>query len=402
MLTVSENRRYILKNGKRFNYLADTAWTALQKLTRKEMLFYLDTRKEQGFNAIHVCLLSELDGIRKPNREGFLPFFDGDVNKPCLECFDLALFFIDECLKRGMVPVVLPTWGDKFNIKEGLGPEIFTAENAYTYGEFVGRLIGEREDVIWMLGGDRPLENEYHFSVVEQMAKGIRAGEESYHLMTFHPQGEASSADFLAGKDYIDFHSIQSSHAFGGFLSEEILKQTLEKENKPCIDAECFYEDFPIGFNTEWGYRITPADIRKRIYRNLLNGAFGHAYGHQSVWRFQESCDEEYIFDWRESLRRPMAEMMKNVNILSDYVNLSSLTSKKIACNAESSVGEGFALIYFENNDAVFIDPKSEYELKSAEWFNTVNGEFSKASIKKQKNTVISPFDNDAVFIVYF
>ena len=46
MLRVSENKKYLLKDGMFFPYLADTAWTLLQRLTREEILFYIDKRKE--------------------------------------------------------------------------------------------------------------------------------------------------------------------------------------------------------------------------------------------------------------------------------------------------------------------------------------------------------------------
>ena len=44
MLTVSKNNRVLLKDGKYFPYLADTAWTLVQRLTREETVFYFDKR----------------------------------------------------------------------------------------------------------------------------------------------------------------------------------------------------------------------------------------------------------------------------------------------------------------------------------------------------------------------
>ena len=39
----------------------------------------------------------------------------------------------------GLYVGFLPTWGDKWNKKRGVGPEIFTPENAEQYGEWLGR-----------------------------------------------------------------------------------------------------------------------------------------------------------------------------------------------------------------------------------------------------------------------
>jgi Protein of unknown function (DUF4038) len=83
---------------------------------------------------------------------------------------------------------MLPTWGDKWNQKWGVGPEIFTPESAHAYGAFLGRRYAQRP-IIWILGGDRPIETEAHRLVVRAMAAGLRAGEGGRHLLGFHSWG---------------------------------------------------------------------------------------------------------------------------------------------------------------------------------------------------------------------
>lgn len=333
MITVSENKRYLEKNGKYYPYLADTAWTLLQKLTRNEIVFYLDKRVSQGFNAIQVSVISELNGIRTPNREGNLPFIGENLKKPNFEYFDLLMFLMKECDKRNITLMLLPTWGDKFNKKWGIGPEIFTPENAYFYGRFLAGFAGKYE-IIFMLGGDRPIETEVHREIINEMAQGIRDGESVRHLITYHPCGETSSLQFLKNCDYIDFHCLQSGHSFGGYESEKMISKVLKKEKKPCLDAECFYEDFPIDFNTDWNYRFTSSDIRKRIYRNMMAGALGTVYGHQSVWCFKCFADSEYPFDWKTALDRPMANEIKNINVFLNNIDITDMKPFKSCYNA--------------------------------------------------------------------
>lgn len=402
MLRVSENKKYLLKDGMFFPYLADTAWTLLQRLTREEILFYLDKRKEQGFNAVQVSAISELDGIRVPNREGYLPFESGKVGTPDQDYFSMVTFLADECEKREMVLVLLLTWGDKFNKKWGIGPEIFTPENSFLYGNFLANLIGNRENVIWMLGGDRPIETQIHRKIIDEMARGIKSGEKVKHLITYHPCGEASSADYFCGTDYIDFHSLQSGHSFGGYDSHKMVSRTLAVDSKPCLDAECFYEDFPIGFDTAWNYRLTPLDIRRRMYKNMMAGVFGHTYGHQSVWCFRTETDNEYPFNWKQALDRPMANMVKYINKLTALVDITTVKPERIAYNALGCVGKGFALIYLENTEPVFIDTESKYSIKKAKWFNPVTGELTDAVISLNNIKAIPPFGHDAVLILYF
>lgn len=402
MLTVSKNNRVLLKDGKYFPYLADTAWTLVQRLTREETVFYFDKRRKQGFNAVQVSAISELDGIRVPNREGQLPFYDETAAKPNSEYFSFVIFLADCCEERDMVLVLLPTWGDKFNRKWGIGPEIFTPENSFLYGSFLGSLIGKRENVIWMLGGDRPLENETHRRIIDEMARGLKSGETVEHLMTYHPCGEASSADYLRDRLYIDFHSVQSSHSFGGFDSDKMIKRTMQITGKPCLDAECFYEDFPIDFDLSWNYRFCDRDIRRRMYRNMMSGALGHTYGHQSVWCFKDKADGEYIYSWRDALDRPMAETVGNINRLSEIADLSSAVPSDFAHGALSCTGNGYAMVYVEDDNPVFIDLKNRYNVKKALWFDPVSGKTSETGAGANHMTVFSPFGHDAVLLLFF
>lgn len=299
-------------DGKPFCYLADTAWTLLHRLTKDDMAFYLDTRAAQGYNAVQVAALTEDDGLRVPNAYGQRPLLSRDG------CFDPAApdeaggywnlldEFLDMANRRGILVALLPTWGDKFNRQDGLGPEIFTPENAYRYGLWLGRRCRNRDNLLWVLGGDRPLQTPRHTAVMDEMARGLREGDGGAHLITFHPPGAASSVDFLAGRDYLDFHAVQSSHALDSYDSWRLLRRTREREDKPCLDMECRYEDFPACFEPAYGYRWTAADLRQNLYSSLMEGACGFVYGHASVWCFRER-EEDGVPPWREALLRPGA-----------------------------------------------------------------------------------------------
>ena len=399
MLSISENKRYLLKDNKFYPYIADTAWTLLQRLNRDDIIYYLDKRALQGFNAIQVSAISELDGIRTPNREGKLPFLNGDVLTPDDAYFSLLIFLASECEKRDMVLTLLPTWGDKFNKKWGIGPEVFTPENAFFYGRYLAEKLADYENIIWMLGGDRPVENERHRLIIDNMAAGLKAGEKECHLITFHPPGEKSSADYLACTDYIDFHSIQSSHAFGGFKSEKMIQKTLKAEQKPCIDAECAYEDIPLEQDLSWQYRFSDKDVRKRIYKNLLAGGAGVVYGHQSVWCFRDKKDKEYIYTWKQALNRPMAKQICHIKTFLSLFDVQK--SFPVNCSKEAfaaSDGNKTAL-YFENDQPVFLKLKDTSS--GLVWFNPKSGAVLKEQKKLNKKCVLyNPFREDAILII--
>src|SRR5207244_1239575 len=105
----------------------------------------------------------------------------------------------------GIYVGMLPTWGDKWNKKWGAGPEIFTPANAAVYGEWLGRRY-KAAGIIWIMGGDRPVENDAQREIVRAMAHGIRRGDDGAHLMTFHPSGGHGSAESFHGDEWLDFN----------------------------------------------------------------------------------------------------------------------------------------------------------------------------------------------------
>ncbi len=64
----------------------------------------------------------------------------------------------------------------------------FQPENARSYGAFVGRRYAD-QPIIWILGGDRPIESEDHRAIIRAMAEGLREGDGGRNLMTFHTWG---------------------------------------------------------------------------------------------------------------------------------------------------------------------------------------------------------------------
>ncbi|WP_054638893.1 apiosidase-like domain-containing protein [Lactococcus fujiensis] len=71
-ITISKNKRTLLKDNKPFFYLADTCWSAFTNIDEKEWISYLSRRKKQGFNTIQINVLPQWD--RSINNFQILPF----------------------------------------------------------------------------------------------------------------------------------------------------------------------------------------------------------------------------------------------------------------------------------------------------------------------------------------
>ena len=82
---------------------------------------------------------------------------------------------------------------------------------------------------------------------------------------------------------------------------------------KPVIDGEPIYEGHPISFNAKnLGHSIA-ADVRRPLYWDLFSGAFGHTYGHHSVWGFWKPGVvpiNDPLMPWTEAVDQPGANQM--------------------------------------------------------------------------------------------
>lgn len=325
-LRVSENNRFLVtESGEPFFWLGDTAWELFHRLNREEADRYLRDRADRGFTIIQAVALAELGGLVDPNPYGHLPLVDSDPARPLIkdgpdnDYWDHVDWVVDRANTLGLVVGLLPTWGDKWNKKWGMGPEIFTPQNAEAYG----RWLGERyrtKSLVWIAGGDRPIENDGHRTITEAMARGLRAGDEGAHLITFHPMGGHGSAEWFHGADWLDFNMRQNGHdtAFtGGYAGT--LKDYQRTPVKPVIDGEPIYEDHPVSFRPkDNGHSIT-ADIRRPLYWDLFSGAFGHTYGHHSIWQMWQPGRNPVNFPlmpWHQAIAQPGSEQMQHARWL--------------------------------------------------------------------------------------
>lgn len=185
--------------------------------------------------------------------------------------WDHVDFGVETAAKHEIFVVMLPTWGDKFNLCWGKGPVIFHEENAYRYGQWIANRYKEHWNIIWMLGGDRKLEAD-HRRIIDAMAAGIRLVDK-HHLITFHPPGAQDSTDFLLDAKYIDFHTAQTGHTTDRcYQIEEVMQKMADASEKPYLDSEPRYEDHPACFDASIGYFWDVADVRQNAYWSVLAG----------------------------------------------------------------------------------------------------------------------------------
>jgi hypothetical protein len=395
---VSANGRFLLdQSGKPFFWLADTAWELFHRCNREDADFYLRNRAAKKFNVIQAVVLAEFGGLVQPNPYGHLPLKNSDPTQPDEEYFRHVDWIVNRADELGLVIGMLPTWGDKWNKKWGEGPEIFTVENAVVYGEWLARRYRDKP-IVWILGGDRPIENDKQRALIRSIAAGLRKGDGGAHLITYHPSGGQSSASWLHGEEWLAFNMLQSGHDYDRDNWRRIAADYARKPAKPCLDGEAGYEDHPAGFKKERGY-LTDVDVRKFAYWAVFAGACGHTYGCHDIWQFLQEGRIPITFartSWRTAIDLPGAGQLRHLRALiesHDYLSRVPDHGLVVDCltaadRIEATRGDGYALVYSATGQPFeFRLGKIRGERVKSVWFDPRAGETQEIGVFENRST---------------
>ena len=399
-LEVADNRRFLVHaDGTPFLYLGDTAWELFHRLDRGDAARYLDTRRRQGFTVIQAVLLAEFDGLDGPNAYGHRPLVAHDPARPDVkpgarnDYWDHVDDVVAMAAERGLYVGLLPTWGDKAGPKKwGQGPVIFNPDSARAYGRFLGERYRGAVNVLWILGGDRPAidEKEGDFRAVwHAMAAGIEAGDGGRHLITYHPMGGRTSAEWFHDAPWLDFNMLQSGHgAKDGPNYKMIAADYARTPPKPVLDGEPRYEDHPVNWKPDEGW-FDAHDVRQAAYWALFAGAFGHTYGCHDVWQMFAPGRRPVSSartDWREAVELPGAWQMGHVRrLLLSRPFLSRIPDPALVADGQGEGGdhveatrdaEGrYAFVYVPTGRPVTVDlAKLSGARVKAWWFDPRTG----------------------------
>lgn len=406
MLKVSSNRRYLVDStGKPWFYLADTAWELFHRTTREDAEILLKDRAAKGFTAIQAVVLAEQDGVNEPNAYGHKPLHDNDPSKPNEDYMAHVDWIVAKANSLGMHIAMLPTWGDKWHKFWGVGPEIFNPSNAHGWGFYLGKRYRDA-DIIWILGGDRPVQSPQHTEVIDHMAKGLREGDEGRHLITFHPSGQQTSAQYFHTREWLDFNMCQTGHTFGRDNWRSVTDDFLRLPAKPCMDGEPGYEHHPHGFNIANGL-MDDHDARNFAYWSICAGACGHTYGCHEIWQMYLPSRKAITgasMPWQEAMKLPGSGQMGHVRKLVESgpffdrvpdLNLVVDTDQDArrhvqACRASDDT---YALAYFPVRKSVTLRVQHlGHKTLNVRWFDTVSGNWSAAQqVDAGKPIVIQP-----------
>lgn len=401
-------------SGAPFFWTGDTAWALPALLDREETARYLDTRAEQGYNVVQIVALFPQAGADGPNRYGDRPYRDGlddltvtdgaDPSDPkAYDYWDHLDTVVAMAADRGIRVGLLPVWAD-----EQVG-ELVTEDNARDYGEFVGGRYRDR--VVWILGGDESADGVEQ--VWSELAAGIQTGAGRDVLITYHPIGDRSSADWFADEPWLDLNMVQGGHCLRYDVRRRVVDATYRASPaKPFLDGEPIYEEHPYCWERPPEGFSTALDVRRDAYWSVFAGALGHTYGHHSVWQFLTPDRPAALGargDWQEALEAPAGQQMAHLRALmesrpfttggpaSDVVADAGSGAERIQA---TRAGDGaYLMAYVPDGRAFEVDLGTLSGPARAWWFDPRTGRATPETAGEGRVTVTPPDDRDWVLV---
>lgn len=351
-LRVAANGRHLEHaDGTPLLWIADTGWALFYKLRREDVVDYLDARSRQGFNLIQAVAYWYPHGEDGPgptnaaNQYGHSPFEGGtddpDTARPKAadggspdqpnDYWDNADFIVRETRRRGLYLAMLPCWGRAYINPQmpGSARVVFTAEQARTYGRFLGQRYGKEPHLVWVLGGDANATAGApgkQFAIHRAMAEGIGQGVTGRQLqwsqlnagwdevmMTYHPDGapQFNSSNWFHSDAWLDVNGIETWKSIDQVYETVARDYALRDPTKPTMLLEGAYEQ---GKYPSPGERISAHKARQQAYHTFFAGGAGHTYGGFPVWDFtRDPKSDTYQHTWRDALKFPGAPQVATV-----------------------------------------------------------------------------------------
>ncbi|MBB5394708.1 glycoside hydrolase family 140 protein [Mucilaginibacter sp. AK015] len=408
--SVSPDKHNILKAGKPFFWMGDTAWELFHRLNRGDADRYLKKRSEQGFTVVQAVALAELDGIREPNAYGEKPLVNEDLTRPNPKYFEHVDYIIDKAAEYGITIAFLPTWGDKLNASTwGKGPEILNEKNAAVYAAWLANRYKNKTNIIWILGGDRQPRGEQDIAVWRAMGRAIMKVTNNKAIISYHCQpNQLGSAEWFRNEGWFSFNMFQTGHCRDTPVYDRINASYNAQPTKPTIDGEPIYEDHPVCFNVNDLGTSSAYDVRKSAYLDLFSGAFGHTYGCHDIWQMyspeHEPLNGPHMF-WFVAVDLPGANQMRHVRrLMESHPLLDRVPDQSVVLEndkpapgrIQAARGTDYIFVYSASGEPfTVVANKISGNTLNAYWYNPRDGKTRDAgTVSNRQNNKFSPPSN--------
>lgn len=412
-------------DGTPFFWLGDTGWLLPERLDRDEAKHYLTRAAAAGYN---VVLVQTVDGVPAYNRygESSMPFgFDFSfASEPGRYTYWHHMdYIIDAAERNGIYIGMVPIWGNL--VKEGK----MTVDEAKKYGEFLANRYKDKKNIVWVIGGD--IQGNIKPEVWDTLARTIKSIDKN-HIMTYHPRGRHTSAQWFADRDWLDFHMYQSGHRrynqrMGN--AEYPIQEGTEEDVwmyvdstrvydkvRPVLDGEPSYENIPQGLHGANEPLWNDRDVRRYAYWDVFAGCCGHTYGHNNIMQFvRPGVEGSYFADgekkpWYVAQRDAGYNQMKHVrNLMLTFPYFERVADQSVIRNngkkydrLSATRGADYLLVYNHTGRRMDIDlSKISGKRKKVWWMNAATGALTPLGTAGASYTYTPAKGTDGVLIVF-
>lgn len=389
-LSISENGRYLLRNGVPFLINGDTPWQLVGNCTDAQITEYLDDREAKGFNAILIEAPTAHFATQTPfynNVDGVAPFNTtsytaASFQTPVEAYWDRVDHAVNEALDRGIIVLFCMNYlgfggGSGGSGDQGWDFQVDAASDANleTYGAFLATRYTQG-NIIWVAGGDySPPNIAKGWNVVE----GIRSVTPNA-LVTFHGARGDSGYSVANGQTGFNVNNTYTDGLEYTYCATEYARSPV----MPFFHIEGWYEGD--GQLTEQGYR-------RQAYATVLSGGCGHMFANSELWGLggygaattaQEAMDNQL----NSTIANDMTHFAALFNAY-EWWKLepktdTSLITTSLGSNGNRIIGArasdgSFAMVWSPDQnftiDMTALAPSSV----QARWFNTTDGTFASA-----------------------
>jgi hypothetical protein len=393
---VDEDDRPVFLNG-------DTAWSIVVSTLPEEWDGYFADRAARGFNAVIVNAIEALFTADPPRTiDGIEPFRQpGDLTAPNPAYWARVDGVLDGAARHGihvlLAPLYLgyvdPHYPGFTSQQEGWHQAVAASDEqgCRTYGRFLGERYRDRENLIWVIGGDRnPGELRDR---MRAFVAGILEMDDQ-HLVTAHVHPDSSPVEEYEGDAWLTLNQTYSY----GIVHRKLLEDYERQPIRPFILFETTYEG---------EHEASDLQIRRQAWWALTCGATGQFFGNFPVWVMAPG--------WRAALDTPSARAMSHLATFAGAVEwwrLEPDTHRRLlvaGLGEANGLDRATAAIAADGTSAVIYVPTPRTITVNLDvlagwvcvlrWFDPVDGVWTDPEVVTRRGMLQTPtpFDHDAV-----
>ena len=394
------------QEGTPFFWSGDAAWSLIAQLSKEDAGFYLDDRKEKGFNVLMVNLIEHRFCTNAPNNYYNEPPFSGKLFiTPNEKYFEHADYVIESASDRGIIVLLFPLYlGYECGI-DGWCEEArsTSSEDLKLYGQYLGERYRNFNNIIWCAGGDTDPS-----AVHDKMLSCINGIHEKApdHLFSSHNQPESFAVSPWIGEEWLHINNLYS---YSTTLYQQCRVAYGQISEMPYFMIESAYEN---------EHQSSAQRLRSQAYWPILCGAMGHIFGNCPIWHFggfPSWCDKT---DWKAELDHPGSvsmDMLQRLFLSRPWYKLvpdfdheilisgyGTWGNEEYATAARASDGSTIIAYLPSSRPVVFDLSKVSGQKTICWWYDPCTGKSDEIGIFETKGTqqFIPPSDNDWIIVL--